>query len=205
MQWCVGTRPDGGVAGAGTRCEPEITASYEGVGDMAAEERQRAAAVTYLSLGSNMGDTAANLAAAREAIADLTDTQVTAESSLYHTAPVGKTDQDWFLNQVLRVETRLEPRELLRSCLAIETRLGRVRVERWGPRIIDIDLLVYDDVTSDDAELTLPHPRLTERAFVLVPLVELEPSLSVGGRSVAELLTALPETERRGVVRYESA
>lgn len=171
---------------------------------MAVEASQRAA-VAYLCLGSNMGDKAAYLTAARQAIGELPGTRVTSESSLYHTAPVGKTDQDWFLNQVLRVETRLAPRELLRSCLAIETKLGRVRLERWGPRVIDIDLLVYDDVTSDDEELTLPHPRMAERAFVLVPLAELDPELRVGGRSVAELLAALPETELHGVVRCEPA
>lgn len=171
---------------------------------MGAEASQRTAAA-YLCLGSNMGDKAAYLAAARKAIAELPGTRVTAESSLYHTAPVGKTDQDWFLNQVLRVETLLGPRELLRSCLAIENELGRVRLERWGPRVIDIDLLVYDNVTSDDDELTLPHPRIAERAFVLVPLMELEPTLRIGGSSVAELLAALPETERRDVVRCDSA
>lgn len=156
-----------------------------------------------MCLGSNMGDKSAYLAAARREIGALPGTRVTAESSLYHTKPVGKTDQDWFLNQVLRVETLLEPRELLRSCLAIETKLGRVRLERWGPRVIDIDLLVYDDVKSDDDELTLPHPRMTERAFVLVPLAELAPTLRVGGRTVAELLAALPQTELSGVVRCE--
>lgn len=175
----------------------------EGVDDVPDEQRE--AAVVYLSLGSNMGNKADHLARARQAIAELPDTQVAAVSSLYHTAPVGKTDQDWFLNQVLRVETQLSPWELLRRCLAIETSLGRVRLERWGPRVVDIDLLVYEDVTCDDEELTLPHPRLTERAFVLVPLVELDPDLLIAGRSVVELLEALPVAERNGVERLESA
>lgn len=171
---------------------------------MAADER-RGVAVAYLSLGSNIGDKVTHLARAGEIIAMLPATQVLAASSLYHTAPVGKTDQDWFLNQVLRVETRLNPLELLRGCLAIETKLGRIRLERWGPRVIDIDVLVYEDVESDDEVLTLPHPRMTERAFVLVPLAELDPGLQVAGRSVTEHLEDLPETERRGVERYPTA
>lgn len=128
-----------------------------------------------LGLGGNLGDRAANLSAAVKALEHLPGTRVTALSSLYETAPVGYADQPDFLNRVAVVETSLSPRALLGGCLGIEAALGRVRGRRFGPRVVDIDLLLYEGVASGDPELTLPHPRMMERAFVLVPLAELFP------------------------------
>lgn len=128
-----------------------------------------------LGLGGNLGDRAANLAAAVKALEHLPGTRVTGLSSLYETAPVGYADQPDFLNRVAVVETSLSPRALLGGCLGVEAALGRVRGRRFGPRVVDIDLLLYEGVVSADPELTLPHPRMMERAFVLVPLAELFP------------------------------
>jgi 2-amino-4-hydroxy-6-hydroxymethyldihydropteridine diphosphokinase len=141
-----------------------------------------------LALGSNVGDKAANLA---RAIAELTagrDIRVVRRSRDYRTPPWGKTDQDWFLNACIAVETSLTPHALLDRCREVERVMGRVRAERWGPRIIDVDILVFGDVTSADAGLTIPHPRIAERAFVLVPLAEIAPDLEIGGRPVRDLL-----------------
>lgn len=126
-----------------------------------------------LGLGGNLGDRKGNLEAALDALAHLPSTDVVAVSSLYETAPVGYADQPDFYNIVAVVETTLSPRALLGGCLGIEAALGRVRTFRNAPRVVDIDVLLYEGVTSDDAELTLPHPRMMERAFVLVPLSEL--------------------------------
>lgn len=128
-----------------------------------------------LGLGANLGDRAENLRAALDALAHLPQTSVVAVSSLYETAPVGYADQPNFYNLVAVVETGLSPRALLGGCLGIEAALGRVRTFRNAPRVVDIDLLLMEGVTSDDAELTLPHPRMMERTFVLVPLAELFP------------------------------
>lgn len=129
-----------------------------------------------LGLGGNLGDRADNLHAALDALAHLPNTDVVAVSSLYETAPVGYADQPDFYNLVAVVETALSPRALLGGCLGIEAALGRVRTFRNAPRVVDIDVLLYEGVASDDAELTLPHPRMMERAFVLVPLSELFPN-----------------------------
>ena len=127
----------------------------------------------FLSLGSNLGDRLAALAAARDAIAALPGTAVQAVSSIYETEPQDREDQPPFLNQVVCVETALQPTDLLGECQRIEREHGRVRELRFGPRTLDIDILLFQDVESDDPELTLPHPRLVRRAFVLVPLEEL--------------------------------
>ncbi len=105
--------------------------------------------------------------------------KVFAVSSLYETAPVGVTDQPNFLNAVAEVSTTLTPTELLETLLVLEKNRGRVRTLRWGPRVIDIDILAYGDVRMDTAALTLPHPRLEERAFALVPLAEIAPGLTL--------------------------
>lgn len=131
----------------------------------------------YLGLGSNLGDREGHL---QRAVAILTATEgieVERLSSWYETAPVGKTGQGWFLNGVARIKTSMHPRELLSTVLAIEQRLGRVRRERWGPRNIDIDILLYDDLTVNEPDLQSPHPRMQERAFVLIPLAEIAPDL----------------------------
>ena len=127
----------------------------------------------FLSLGANLGDRAASLRAAREALAALPGTQLLAASPVYETAPQDLEDQPPFLNQVVCVETGLEPSQLLLRCQEIEGRAGRVREVRFGPRTLDVDILMIEGVESDDPRLTLPHPRLWRRAFVLVPLADL--------------------------------
>jgi len=127
----------------------------------------------FLSLGSNLGERAAALRAARAALAALPGTTVVAASHVYETAPQDLTDQPPFLNQVVCLDTALRPRELLAAAQRIEAAAGRVRAVRFGPRTLDVDILLLEGVESDDPELTLPHPRLWQRAFVLVPLAEL--------------------------------
>lgn len=158
--------------------------------------------LSYLSLGSNMGDREGYLRAARERLAAAPGIQVLRSSPLYHTRPVGKTDQAWFLNQVVEVKTNLRPEELLATCQGIEEALGRVRHERWGPRTLDIDILTYGTLQSDDPHLTLPHPRMLERAFVLVPLAAIAPEMQIAGKTVRKYLAALPSEELDGVVPY---
>ena len=126
-----------------------------------------------MSLGSNLGDRASYLGVARDALDALPATSVVAESRVYETAPQDLADQEAFLNQVLCLETALQPLDLLRECQRIEREHGRVRELRFGPRTLDIDILLFQDAESDDPELTLPHPRMVKRAFVLVPLAEI--------------------------------
>ncbi len=130
----------------------------------------------YLGFGANLGDRAGNL---RDALRRLVagGVRLRRVSSVYETAPVGGPPQPAYLNLVAEVETDLAPRALLALCQRIERDLGRVRAERWGPRTVDIDLLLYEGVTAQEPGLTLPHPRLGERQFVLVPLAEIAPEL----------------------------
>jgi 2-amino-4-hydroxy-6-hydroxymethyldihydropteridine diphosphokinase len=134
----------------------------------------------YLGLGSNLGDREANM---RRALALLdSDAKVTVVgvSSLYGTHPVGVEDQPDFLNAVAELRTGLDPWELLSLCLDIENRLGRKRTIRWGPRVIDIDILLYEGVEIADNKLSVPHPLMLERGFVMIPLAEIVPDLLVG-------------------------
>ena len=144
-------------------------------------------ATAYISLGSNLGDREAMIRAAIEALPG-----VVAVSELRETEPVGLVDQPPFLNGVARLETELSARELLEALLAVERQLGRERRVRWGPRTIDLDLLLYGSETLEEPGLTVPHPRLHERRFALEPLAELAPSLVVPGRGrVGDLLAEL--------------
>ena len=127
----------------------------------------------FVSLGSNLGDRTLTLAEAREALKALPGTAVIAASGVYSTAPQDLEGQPEFLNQVLCLETALEPRDLLAECQRIEREHGRTRELRFGPRTLDIDILLFQGVESQDPELTLPHPRMALRAFVLVPLAEI--------------------------------
>ena len=137
-----------------------------------------------LAFGSNLGDSAGMIGRAIDALDAMVGVSVTARSSLYATPPWGVEDQPDFVNACALVETDLPPLELLSACKDLEVALGRVPGERWGPRLIDLDVLWMDGVSLESERLTLPHPRMTERAFVLVPLAEIAPELVVGGRSV---------------------
>lgn len=130
-----------------------------------------------LGLGSNMGDRENNLAGALRLLAEKYSVVVDRISSIYETAPFGMTDQPDFLNMVAVVKTELSPVKLLEACLEAERELGRIRVLKWGPRIIDVDLLSYNEVHLDTERLVLPHPGICERAFVLIPLREVAPDL----------------------------
>jgi 2-amino-4-hydroxy-6-hydroxymethyldihydropteridine diphosphokinase len=150
-----------------------------------------AAVEAAIGLGGNVGDKRANLDRAVERLAAVPGVWVVARSGYYRTEPWGFTDQDWFLNACAVVETTLAPADLLAACLAVETSLGRRRAERWGPRIIDLDILTFGDRTIDKPGLAVPHPRLLERAFVLAPLAEVRPDLRVAGVRVTEALAAV--------------
>lgn len=156
----------------------------------------------YVGLGANLGERRTTIERAVGLLDGVPGVSVARVSTLRDTEPWGPVEQPSFLNGVAELETRLDPRSLLDVLLDVETRLGRVRDERWGPRAIDLDLLVLGDVVIDEPGLTLPHPRLHERRFVLEPLAELAPDLVVPGRGrVAELLAALPPDERGSAAR----
>jgi 2-amino-4-hydroxy-6-hydroxymethyldihydropteridine diphosphokinase len=141
----------------------------------------------YLGLGSNLGDRLENL---RRAVALLWDRgiRVVRSSRVYETEPVGGPPQPEYLNAVVEIEVDGSARELLDECLAAEDAMGRERTERWGPRIIDVDVLTFGDETIDEPGLRVPHPRMHERAFVLIPLVELDPDPPLpGGRRVGDV------------------
>jgi 2-amino-4-hydroxy-6-hydroxymethyldihydropteridine diphosphokinase len=130
----------------------------------------------FVALGANLGDRESSLRDALRRLADDPELEVRSISSVYETAPVGFTDQPSFLNMAVCLGTDLEPIELLRRLLAIEQEMGRVRDVRWGPRNIDLDLLLYGEMSMETPELTLPHPRMGQRAFVLVPLRDIWPN-----------------------------
>lgn len=146
----------------------------------------------YLGLGTNLGDRKENLRRAVEAIA--LKMSICKQSSLYETAAWGYVDQPDFLNQVIEVETDLTPLRLLNFLKKTEQKLGRVENFRYGPRLIDLDILFFDDLVKNTSRLQIPHPRIPERAFVLVPLDEIAPALRhpVSGKTAVEMLAELP-------------
>ena len=148
--------------------------------------------LAYVALGSNLGNPEQQLLDAMDALANLPDTRLLQRSHLYRTPPWGMLEQPPFANAAVRLDTKLSPHALLDALLAIEQRAGRVRAERNGPRTLDLDLLHVEGVQLDDPRLTLPHPRMAERAFVLLPLHDVAPTLSLPGRgTVAERLAQL--------------
>lgn len=151
----------------------------------------------YIALGSNLGDRIENLKRALDLLSDEQEISVIKVSPVYETAPVGGPEQGPFLNACAALETDLPPEKLLLNMLQIEDEMGRVREERWGPRLIDLDLLVYEFETVNTELLVLPHPRLAERGFVLIPLADIAPGLTVPGynKTVSELLLLLPDNK----------
>jgi 2-amino-4-hydroxy-6-hydroxymethyldihydropteridine diphosphokinase len=150
--------------------------------------------IIYLGLGSNVGAREAYLEAAIEFLQP--KVRILALSPIYETEPWGYTDQDDFLNQVVKAETDLSPEELLAHVKAVEIQAGRKPSFRYGPREIDVDILFYDNVTLDAFDLSVPHPRVGERAFMLVPLADLTPDLvhPTHGRTISELLEEVDKT-----------
>jgi len=156
-------------------------------------------AKALVALGGNVGDARETLDRAVAAFCDGADVRLTARSADYRTPPWGVEDQPAFVNLCIAVETSLTPQGLLARAQAVERGLGRDRAKeerRWGPRPIDIDLIAYDDIALDKPDLTLPHPRLFERAFVLVPLAEITPDRIIMGRRVRD---ALAQVDRAGI------
>ncbi len=150
----------------------------------------------YLSLGSNLGDKTGNLAQAIDLLAHHDKIRVTHKSSLYITAPWGKTDQDEFINQVVEIDTELTPLELLNVLQQIEIKLGRLRNEKWGPRVIDLDILLFGEETIALPELVIPHPHMYARLFVLIPLQEIAPQLLFpDGKGIGEVLARAAQLE----------
>jgi 2-amino-4-hydroxy-6-hydroxymethyldihydropteridine diphosphokinase len=151
-----------------------------------------------LALGGNVGDVRATFDRAVAMLCEGSAVRLIARSSDYRTPPWGVTDQPAFVNCCLRLDTSLTPRALLAPAKTLETALGRDRAKerRWGPRTIDVDLIAYDDVRCAEPDLTLPHPRVLERAFVLVPLAEIAPDRLINGVTVADALARL---DARGI------
>ncbi|HEX8993300.1 MAG TPA: 2-amino-4-hydroxy-6-hydroxymethyldihydropteridine diphosphokinase [Anaerolineales bacterium] len=156
-------------------------------------------AITYLALGTNLGDRFAHLQAALAAFPP--EIRVRGRSRIYETPAWGYEEQPAFLNMVIKAETELSPAALLAHLKALESDLGRTPTFRWGPRVIDIDILFYDAITLDSPDLTIPHPRLHERAFVLVPLSDLAPDLVHPrlGNTVRQLLA---QVDASGIESY---
>jgi 2-amino-4-hydroxy-6-hydroxymethyldihydropteridine diphosphokinase len=154
----------------------------------------------FIAFGGNLGEARNTIARAIAAFCDGAHVTLLARSSDYRTPPWGMTDQAPFVNACIAVDTRLSPRGVLDRAHEVERAFGRDRHRetRWGPRTLDIDILAYDDIALDEPMLTLPHPRLFERAFVLVPLLEIAPDATIGGRSLTEALEGL---DRSGIER----
>lgn len=154
--------------------------------------------LAYIGLGANLGDPRRQLAEALEKLAAMEEVEVLKVSRFYLNPPQGPPDQPWYVNAVAQVRTRLEPEDLLRALQQIELTLGRIRGEHWGPRIIDLDLLLYDGLIMSGRELTVPHPEMHRRACVLVPLAEIAPQAwhPVLEKTAVELLAGLDEAAR---------
>ena len=159
--------------------------------------------IVYVGLGSNLGEREAMIRLALEELSRLPQTRLQRASSLYDTEPVGVEEQPHFLNAVAQLETQLPPHQLLWNLMLIERRLGRVRTQRWGPRTLDLDLLLYEDLVLDDDDLVVPHPELPKRSFVLVPLVELDPMLVHPGTGET-MLALLQQLGARPLVNHGS-
>ncbi|MBP3039299.1 2-amino-4-hydroxy-6-hydroxymethyldihydropteridine diphosphokinase [Bacillaceae bacterium Marseille-Q3522] len=156
----------------------------------------------YLSLGSNMGDRLQYLSKAIRLLGNENEIKVAAASSIYETDPVGYENQAKFLNMVLAIQTNVNPFSLLQICLRIEEKLGRKRTIRWGPRTIDLDILLFNKENIETEDLIIPHPRMLERAFVLVPLLELNPRIDLPDKTTLEY-SLMEKRKREGVRKWK--
>ncbi|WP_047986237.1 2-amino-4-hydroxy-6-hydroxymethyldihydropteridine diphosphokinase [Ornithinibacillus californiensis] len=158
----------------------------------------------FIALGTNIEPRDTHLDQAIALIQKQKDIQVNKQSSIYETAPVGYTDQADFLNMVLEIETILSPEALLEVCQGIEEELGRERVIRFGPRTIDLDILLYNNENRNSERLNIPHPRMHERGFVLIPLYEIAPEITLPtiGKSVRELVMELPAQDKKDIYKW---
>jgi 2-amino-4-hydroxy-6-hydroxymethyldihydropteridine diphosphokinase len=161
--------------------------------------------LAYIGIGSNLGNKLGNCRRALEAIGSDGRNRLVRRSRFYRTEPVGKKDQEWFINGVAAVETTMGPRELLEFILSVEKGMGRARKERWGPRIIDLDILFYGGRVLKEEGLEVPHPRLHERRFVLVPLEEIAPDLvhPIFHRTISRILGELKAEEKVSPISEE--
>ena len=157
----------------------------------------------YLSIGTNLGNRKNNIETAITLLKALPDTSVVKVSKIYETEPWGYTNQDKFLNVCVLIETGLNPKELLYKCQDIENELKRVRDVRWGPRTIDVDILLYDDIISEDESLIIPHPRIHERAFVLIPLRDLDKDIIIKNQNMEYWISKLDPSEVKEYVGDE--
>lgn len=148
-------------------------------------------AKAYLGLGSNIGNKKENIEKALGLLEAYEDIRITAVSSYYETDPVGYLEQDCFLNIAVTIETSLKPKQLLCCCNEIENQLKRKREIRWGPRTLDVDILLYENYFSQDEELTIPHPRMCERSFVMIPLYEIAKDIRVLDQDIKSIVESL--------------
>lgn len=159
---------------------------------------ERTPVIAYLGLGANLNDPRQQLAEALERLNNAEEVEVTRVSTFYRNPPLGPGNQPWYVNAVARVRTRLGPEELLRLLQRLETVMGRVRGQRWGPRLIDLDLLLYNGEVIFTPDLVVPHPEMQHRAFVLAPLAEIAPRAwhPVLAKSAEDLLAELDAAKR---------
>jgi 2-amino-4-hydroxy-6-hydroxymethyldihydropteridine diphosphokinase len=157
--------------------------------------------IAYIGLGANLGDPRAQVEEAVRCLREAEEVELLRVSALYLTPPLGPPGQPWYVNAAVQVKTRLTPEEVMRLLIGIETAMGRVRDERWGPRLIDLDLLLYNGEIITGPDLTVPHPEMHRRAFVLAPLAEIAPDAwhPVLKKTARELLEELEAGEREAV------
>jgi 2-amino-4-hydroxy-6-hydroxymethyldihydropteridine diphosphokinase len=167
---------------------------------MDGNEEQR----VFLGLGSNLGDRRGNLLEALRLLDAMEDVRVLEVSSVYEAEPWGVLEQPDFLNLVAELATTRTPRGMLAACAEVEEKLGRIRGQRWGPRVIDVDILLYDDIKLEDEDLIIPHPHMLERDFVMVPLLELRPDMELAGERGEDLRPRQGDRQTaRAVFRYD--